>query len=115
MAAFLLCQMPVDTSQSTLLRITPNAPGHIKDPIRSQPAANALATPTKQAEQVANSLEGLLANKNYSQLKEYVSYSVVFLHDMNHSLMNSTELLVYLCTALYTNERFLDTLRILQA
>lgn len=115
MAAFLLCQMPVDTSQSTLPRITPNAPGHIKDPLRSQPGANLLATPTKQADQVANSLEGLLNNKNYSHLKEYVSYSLVFLHDLNHSLLNCAELLVYLCTALYPNERFLDTLRILQA
>ena len=114
MAAFLLCQMPVDTSQSTLLRITPSAAGHIKDPIRSQPGANLVATPTKQAEQVSNSLEGLLTNKNYSHLKEYISYSVVFLHDMNHNLMNTTELLVYLCTALFPDERFLDMLRILQ-
>ena len=114
-ATYLLCQMPVDTSQSTLPRITPNAPGHIKDHTRGHIAANHLATPTKLAEQVANSLEGLLTNKNYSHLKEYISYSVVYLHDTNHNLMNSPELLVYLCTALYPDERFLDTLRILQA
>lgn len=115
MAAFLFCQMPVDSSQSTLLRITPNAAGHIKDPNRNLLAATLQAAPTKQAEQMANSLEGLLTNKNYSQLKEFISYSLVFLHDMNHSLMNSAELLVYLCTVLYPEERFLDALRVLQA
>ena len=116
MAAFLHCQMPVDSSQSTQLRVVPNAPGHVRDPTRNQPSPNLLTTivPTKQGDQAFNCLESLLNNKHYAHLKEHISYSVSFVNNMNNNVMNSIQLLVHLCTSLYPDCRFLDVLRILQ-
>jgi len=116
MAAFLHCQMPVDSNQSTQLRVVPNAPGHVKDPSRNQANLNpAFAIiPTKQGDQACNYLESLLNNKQYTHLKEHILYSINFVNNMNNSVMNSIHLLVHLCTTLYPECRFLDVLRTLQ-
>ena len=121
MAAFLFCQMPVDSGHSTKLRVTPNSPGHVKDPARvhqsgrshhSSSSSSTSVVPTKLGDQSYNSLESLLNNKHYVHLREQISYSVSFLNDMNNCVMNSVQLLVYLCTMLYPECRFLDVLRV---
>ncbi len=117
MGTFLHCQMPVDQSQATQLRVTPNAPGHVRDTLKS--GSNTLTplfttkTPTKQAEQNLNALESLLTNKNYQHLKEHVIYSVDFLKDPGRCIMDCNKLLVHLCTYTFDGYRFLDLLKVL--
>ena len=106
--------MPVDTSQSTIPRLTPNAPGHVKDPSRHQSGASAFVCATKQADQSCAGLESLLTNKAYSNLKESVTYSLEFVNALENTLLNTTELLVYLVFNLYPNERCLDVLKVSQ-
>ncbi len=118
-AAFLHCQMPVDQSQTTQLRVVPNAPGHVRDTLKGQTGTPSTPlfsskTPTKQAEQTLNSLESLITNKNYQHLKEHVIYSLDFLKDPSHCIMDSTKLLMHLCTALYDSHRFLDLMKVLE-
>ena len=116
MAAFLYSQMPVDSTQTTKLRVTPNAPGHIKDPARQLQGTNhtGAIVPTKQGDQCLSSLESLLNNKHYANLKEYVFYSLAFLNDPRNCAMNSIQLLVYLSTSMYPEIRSLDILRVPQ-
>ena len=109
MAAFLFCQMPVDSSQTTQLRLQPEALGHIKDIPRS-PATVAIV-PTKMGEQSYSSLEQLLSNKQYTAWKEVAAYSVSFINDANNTLVNAVDLLVHLCTAMFPDHRYLDVLR----
>ena len=116
MAAFLYCQMPVDRSQTTNLRVVPNDSGHIRDSPKYQQGGSAQLShilPTKLGEQTYASLESLLNNKHYSHLKEQVSYAVSFINDSTKSIMSSPQLLVFLCTSLFPDCRFLDLLRVL--
>ena len=109
MAAFLYCQMPVDSSQTTQLRLHPESPGHIKDTANTLPLG--AIVPTKMCEQSYNSLEQLLSNKQYTAWKELAVYSVSFINDSNNTLVNAVDLLVHLCTALFPEHRYLDILR----
>ena len=112
MAAFLHCQMPVDNGQ-TKLRVIPNAPGHVKESAKSQQSSSTISVlPTKLGDHSCNSLESLLNNKQYVHLKEHISYSVSFVNDASNCVMNSATLLVYLCTTLYPESRFLDLSRV---
>ena len=72
-----------------------------------------VAVPLKQADQSLNNLEALVNNKNYVSLKEKTSYAVGFISDLNHTLLNSVELLVCLSVWLYPQDRYLDALRVL--
>ena len=105
--------MPMDSTHATIIRVSPNAPGHVKDPLRNQPGS--LVCATKQADQGCSGLEGLVSNKNYTSLKEYVIYSLEFVNDIKYSLFDTIQLLVYLVTNLYSDERCLDSLRVIQA
>lgn len=109
--------MPVDSGQSTKLRVVPSAPGHVKDHFQAQnkdsKSSSSAIVPTKQGDQTYNSLESLLNNKQYSHLREQVSYTISFVNDTNNCVMNSVQLLVYLCNNLYPDCRFLDLLRVL--
>ena len=98
--------MPVDTSHITQLRLTPNAPGHIKEHSRGG------VTPAKQAEQAYASLESLLSNKQYAKLKEHVHSAFLFMNDAGKTLMNVMDLFIHLVASLYTEYRSLDLLRI---
>lgn len=98
--------MPVDASHTTQLRLTPNAPGHIKE----HPKAS--ITPTKQAEQTYASLESLLSSKQYAKLKEHVRGSYMFMSDSNKTLMDAMDLFIHLVASLYTDYRSLDLVRI---
>ena len=109
MAAFLFCQMPVDSYQTTQLRLQPDALGHIKDVPRNPTAVTIV--PTKMGEQSYSSLEQLLSNKQYTTWKELAMYSVSFVNDSNNTLLNAVDLLVHLCTALFPEHRYLDVLR----
>lgn len=106
--------MPLDSSQSTILRVVPHAPGHVKDPLRYQPGTSALVSATKQADQACAGLESLLSNKSYLNRRDYVTYSLEFVNDLQYTLLNTNELLVYLVSNMYPNECCLDALRVLQ-
>ena len=112
MAAFLHCQMPVDGRQTTLLRVIPNAPGHVKDPPRQQTGSPASAT--KQGNNTCATLEAVLSDKHYASLREHATYAVNFVNNPSNCIMNCTYLLVYLSTVLYPEARYLDQLRVLQ-
>ena len=119
MSAFLQCQMPVDLSQSTQLRVVPSAPGHVKDPIRTAPNTTGVAipapiVPTKLGDQCCNSLESLMSNKHYAHLKDHAIYAVSFVGDVSNCVMNANQLLVHLSSTLYPDLRYLDQLRMLQ-
>lgn len=114
LATFIYCQMPVDSSQSTIPRLAPHAPGHVKDPSRYQSGTPTIVGATKQADQACAGLESLLSNKAYLHLKDYVTYSLEYVNDLQNTLLNVIELLVYLVVNLYPTERCLDTLRVLQ-
>ena len=112
MAAFLHCQMPVDSRQTTLLRVVPNAPGHIKDLPRQQNPTGIGAT--KQGHQTSAALEALLTDKHYAALREHATYAVNFVNNPSNCIVNCNYLLVYLSTILYPERRYLDLLRVLQ-
>ena len=115
MATYLYCQMPVDSSQATQLRVIPNAPGHIKDPIKPTSPSISASLPiahTKQGESAYTNLEHLMTNKNYSHLREHVIFTLDYLKDTTHNVMSCSQLLVHLCTAMYPDCRFLDLLRV---
>ena len=114
MAAFLHCQMPVDSRQTTLLRVQPNSPGHVKDPAPRQQTGGAIA-PTKQGNQTCTNLEALLTDKHYSSEREHSIYAVSFVSNPSNNIMNCVHLLVYLSTKLYPEARYLDLLRVLQS
>ncbi len=116
MAAFLHCQMPVDSSQTTKLRVTPSAPGHIKDPAHHQQAGNTVRAiiPTKLGEQTHSNVESLVTNKHYSHLKEHVLFGLGFVDNPVNCVMNTSYLLVHMSTSLYPDSRYLDILRVLQ-
>ncbi len=103
--------MPMDSNHSTIIRISPNAPGHIKTTTRQYSTATIL--PSKQADLAIASLEGLLSNKNYLPYKEYISYSLDFINDSRFCLFDSAQLLVYLLFNMYCNDRCLDVLRVI--
>lgn len=116
LAAFLYCQMPVDRAQTTKLRVVPTDAGHIRDSPKFQQGGHTQLShvlPTKLGEQTYASLESLLNNKHYSHLKEKILYAVSFINNSTNSVMNSTQLLVFLCTSLYPGCRFLDLIRVL--
>ena len=98
--------MPVDSSHTTQLRLTPNTAGHIKEYTKGG------ITPTKQAEQAYTSLELLLSNKQYAKLREHVQGSFMFMNDNNKTLMDVMDLFIHLVASLYTEYRSLDLLRI---
>lgn len=98
--------MPVDASHTTQLRLTPNAPGHIKE------HSKVGVVPTKQAEQTYTSLESLFNNKQYAKLKEHVHSAFMFMNDSNKTLMDVMDLFIHLVASLYTEYRSLDLLRI---
>ena len=106
LAAFICVQMPVDASHMTQLRLTPNAPGHIKEHSRIG------IVPAKQAEQAYASLESLLSNKQYAKLKEHVHGVFLFMNNSNKTLMDVMDLFIHLVASLYTEYRSLDLLRI---
>ena len=97
-----------------MLRSSPGAPGHVKDPLRNQPGSVSLAVPMKQADQALNNLESLSNNKNYVTLKDQISFAVHFVSDLNNTVMSTLELLVHLAVWLYPDDRYLDTIRVLQ-
>lgn len=115
MAAFIYCQMPINSSHVAQLRVVPNAPGFINDPVR--PASTSVSSPvaiaaTKQAEIAMSNLEHLMTNKNYACLREHVIFSLGFIRDASHGVMDCNQLLVQLCTDMYPSYRFLDLLRV---
>ena len=119
LGVFLQCQLPVDASGHVRLRTFPNAPGHVKDGgPKSQQASLASGTPhftiypTKQIEQAYQGLEGLLNSKGYAQLLDQVTYAVEFTGSPAHCVMNCCQLLMWLSAGLYSDLRYLDTLRV---
>ncbi len=106
--------MPVDSTQTTQLRVTPNAPGHVKDPALHHQSGAKGIVPTKLGDQTRGNLESLATNKHYAHVKEHVVYGLEFVDDFGHCIMNAQFLLVHLCTSLYPNSRFLDILRVIQ-
>jgi len=98
--------MPVDASHMTQLRLTPNAPGHIKEHSKTG------ITPTKQAEQAYASLESLLTNKQYAKLKEHVHGSSMFMSNSNKTLVDVMDLFIHLVASLYPDCRSLDMVQI---
>ena len=112
MAAFLHCQMPVDGRQTTILRVIPNAPGHVKDLPRQQNPSGIGAT--KQGNHTIGTLESLLTDKHYAALREHATYAVNFVNNPSNCIVNCNYLLVYLSTVLYPECRYLDLLRVLQ-
>lgn len=114
-AAYLYCQMPVDSSQTTQLRVVPNAPGHVKDPSRSTQKGSLLpnvVTATKLGDSSYHNLESLLTNKHYAHLKDKIRWCLDFVSDPINCVMSTDYLLVDLCTSLYSQHRFLDLLRV---
>ena len=119
-ATFLYCQMPVDTTQRTQLRTLPSSPGHIKDHNRPPPRSNTnnlppnTIIPTKLADSSFHNLETLQTNKHYATYRERVVWCVEYVSNPVHCIMNTGELLVELCTEVYSQYRFLDLMRVLQ-
>lgn len=98
--------MPVDASHTTQLRLTPNAPGHIKEYSKGG------ITSTKQADQAYASLESLLGNRQYTKLKEHIHSTFMFMNDSNKTLLDVLDLFIHLVASLYMEYRSLDLLRI---
>jgi hypothetical protein len=114
-AAFLYCQMPVDSAQKTWLRLLPSSPGHIKDPNRPTQRSHAqqphAIIATKLGDTTFHSLETLLTNKNYAHLKTKVAWCMEYVGDPGHCVLDTAQLLVDLCASHYPQYRFLDLLR----
>ena len=98
MGCFIHCQLPLDKDGKTLLRVTENSSGFVKDT-----DGKSGCCPSKVAEQQAKGMSNLGSSKAYSSLRDEISYVCNFVCDPRNNFMSSLDLFVYLTDFLYLN------------
>lgn len=106
-AVYCLAQLPESKSDQQLVRYTPHSPGVA--PSRSTDPDTMEIRPSIEAVKAMQSLEGLLANKQYAELRGDVEKTIRLIRDSANSLHNAVEVIGALTTELY-NQRYLHVL-----
>ncbi|XP_012532933.1 ectopic P granules protein 5 homolog isoform X2 [Monomorium pharaonis] len=106
-AIYCLAQLPESKSDQQLVRYTPHSPG--VGPSRSTDPDAIEIRPSAEAVKAMQSLEGLLINKQYAELRSDVERTIRLIRDSANSLHNAVEIIGMLTTELY-NQRYLHVL-----
>ncbi|XP_020300063.1 ectopic P granules protein 5 homolog isoform X2 [Pseudomyrmex gracilis] len=107
LAVYCLAQLPESKSDQQLVRYTPHSPGVA--PSRSTDPDTMEIRPSMEAVKTMQSLEGLLVNKQYAELRGDVERAIRLVRDSANSLHNAVEVVGALTTELY-NQRYLHVL-----
>jgi len=107
MAVYCLAQLPESKSDQQLVRYTPHSPGVA--PSRSTDHEAIEIRPSMEAVKAMQTLEGLLVNKQYAELRGDVERAIRFIRDSANSLQNAVEIIGALTAELY-NQRYLHVL-----
>lgn len=102
-----MAQLPESKSDQQLVRYTPHSPGVA--PSRSSDPETVDVRPSAEAVKAMQSLEGLLVNKQYAELRGDIERAVRLVRDSANSLHNAVEIIGILTTELY-NQRYLHVL-----
>lgn len=106
-AVYCLAQLPESKSDQQLVRYTPHSLGVA--PTRSTDPDAMEIRPSAEAVKAMQGLEGLLPNKQYTELRGDVERSIRLIRDSANSLHNAVEFIGALTTELY-NQRYLHVL-----
>ncbi|XP_066590073.1 ectopic P granules protein 5 homolog isoform X2 [Prorops nasuta] len=106
-AVYCLAQLPESKSEQQLVRFTPHSPGVA--PVRTSESDTMETRPSAEAIKAMQSLEGLLLNKQYAELKSDIERSIRLIRDSANSLHNAVCVVGTLTTELY-NQRYLHVL-----
>ncbi|KAG7211797.1 hypothetical protein KM043_011028 [Ampulex compressa] len=104
---YCLAQLPESKSEQQLVRFTPHSPGVA--PSRSTDPDTMEIRPSIEAVKTMQTLEGLLVNKQYAELKGDIERSIRLIRDSANSLHNAVAVVGVLTTELY-NQRYLHVL-----
>lgn len=102
-----MAQLPESKSEQQLVRFTPYAPG-VASTGQADPDAVEIR-PSSEAIKAMQTLEGLVLNKQYLELKGDIERSIRLIRDPANSLHNATVIIGALTTELY-NQRYLHVL-----
>ncbi|XP_003703213.1 ectopic P-granules autophagy protein 5 isoform X2 [Megachile rotundata] len=105
-AVYCLAQLPESKSEQQLVRYTPYSPGVAAT--GTDPDAVEIR-PSSEAIKAMQTLEGLVLNKQYLELKGDIERSIRLIRDPANSLHNATVIIGALTTELY-NQRYLHVL-----
>ncbi|KMQ96888.1 ectopic p granules protein 5-like protein, partial [Lasius niger] len=106
-AVYCLAQLPESKSDQQLVRYTPHSLGVA--PSRSTDLDTMEIRPSAEAVKAMQSLEGLLMNKQYAELRGDVEKAIRLIRDSANSLHNAVEIIGALTAELY-NQRYLHVL-----
>ncbi|XP_058795354.1 ectopic P granules protein 5 homolog isoform X2 [Phymastichus coffea] len=112
LAVYCLAQLPEpkrssdDTAQPQVVRFTPHAPG-VAPPLEQQQSAE--IRPNAEAVRAMQTLEALLLNKQYAELKGDVELSIKMIRDSANSLHNALEVCGALVAEIYS-QRYLHVI-----
>ncbi|XP_031837862.1 ectopic P-granules autophagy protein 5 isoform X2 [Nomia melanderi] len=104
---YCLAQLPESKSEQQLVRYTPQSPGVA--PVRSTDPDSMDIRPSAEAIKAMQSLERLLLNKQYIELKGDIERSIRLIRDSGNSIHNAVTVIGVLTTELY-NQRYLHVL-----
>ncbi|XP_016841839.1 ectopic P granules protein 5 homolog isoform X2 [Nasonia vitripennis] len=111
-------QQQTQTSQSQIVRFTPHSPGVAPPRATSEPGDGQSTTlnngvmevrPSAEAVRAMQSLEALLVNKQYAELRSDIEQSIRMIRDSANSLHNAVEVCGALVSEIYS-QRYLHAL-----
>ncbi|XP_043464914.1 ectopic P granules protein 5 homolog isoform X3 [Leptopilina heterotoma] len=106
-SVYCLAQMPDSKSEQQVLRFTPHSPGVA--PLRSNDSDLMEVRPSNDAVKAMQSLEALLLNKQYLELKGDIEQAIRLIRDSANSLHNAVAVVGTLTGEIY-NQRYLHVL-----
>ncbi|KOC63485.1 Ectopic P granules protein 5 like protein, partial [Habropoda laboriosa] len=104
---YCLAQLPESKSEQQLVRFTPHSPGVASS--RTVDPDVMEIRPSTEAIKAMQTLEGLVLNKQYAELKVYIERSIQLIRDPANSLHNAAMIVGKLTNELY-NQRYLHVL-----
>ncbi|XP_008546899.1 ectopic P granules protein 5 homolog [Microplitis demolitor] len=107
LSTYCFAQLPDSKSEQQVVRFTPHAPGVA--PARSNDLDTIDVRPSPDALKGLQTLESLLANKQYGELKGDIEQAIKIIRDSANSLHNAVNIVGLITTELY-NEKYLHVL-----
>ncbi|CAK9832986.1 Ectopic P granules protein 5 homolog [Anthophora retusa] len=104
---YCLAQLPESKLEQQLIRFTPNSPGVASS--RTVDPDVVEIRPSTEAIKAMQTLEGLLLNKQYVELKVHIERSIQLIRDPANSLHNAATIVGVLTNELY-NQKYLHVL-----
>lgn len=107
LGVYCLAQLPESKSEQQLVRFTPHSPGVA--PLRTTDSDTMEIRPSIEAVKAMQTLEGLLLNKQYVELKGDIERAIRLIRDSANSVHNAVTVIGILTMELY-NQRYLHVL-----